>query len=1132
MAFLDPTLVADRFTRGTDGRWLDLAIGERVRFRVMRALARAPHVRWLERCAALAGIWHPHIAAPIDFGALPDGRRFEASPDWRAAPTGSAGARRRALREARSFLHALGLSAGDDDPLRVREVNGGLALVCDDATGWPLAPPVRGLGGVGGGGSVVGARLQPRAALEWVIGLLESGDTGAPRSLALRASPGAGWRTFQGMVAREARVRGFVPVDARAAAMVPHAGALVAGRHVLLIEDRRDGAVAPCVDRADGVSDLLLGAGLRDLRGCVAVSAVPVTDPSAVDLDPVPVASLVRMVEGVVRSSVPIAELARRAGGNPGRFLQLVCGGAPCDRRVRERQPICVREARSGYASAPAGGGRAFVMRPRLLAQRRRALALVGRGRHAAAIRLLCALTAASDRRGDATTGDESALALGEVLLRRGRPRDASEWLDRAARAKRLETRVPGTVALACASVALGELSLAERLCRTAALVADRGRRQDLEAAARLTLARVLFWQGRYRDAVAELRRLADAPERRCPPLVMGARVALARNRCAEAGRLAAAALAAAKSSGVDDELAEAEAVLAALSATLADASGVQTHLVQAVAAGRRARLALAGIGARIEAAEGWIRSGRPDEGRALLYPLVRRRGALPPLYAARLNAVLGASGDAGAAAAADAFATSAGAALVRLSVEELDMGVIEEATGIMAACQEADAADAALEVACQRLLTTLAARSVAIVARDNGADTVLARAGSAWRCFDGGAARALATSASVGPSLGAAGIESAVAVRYGGRTIGAVTCRWPADARVDATRASALLSAAATACAPAVRAMLDARVVVDPGRSPAAVGLLGESPAIEHLRVQVAHAARAPFAVLIEGESGTGKELVARLIHEMGPRRGHGFCAVNCAALGDDLLEAELFGHARGAFTGAVAERAGLFEEADRGTLLLDEVSDLSPRAQAKLLRVIQEGEVRRVGENLPRRVDVRIVAATNRPLDEEASRGRFRADLRYRLDVIRIEVPPLRDRVDDVPLLAAHFWQQACSRTGRRAALGADVLSALARYDWPGNVRELQNVLASLAVHVGARARARAGSLPEHIARSGPLAGGTLDQARASFERRFVRAALARAGGHRGRAARALGMSRQGLAKLIKRLDLEAAG
>jgi transcriptional regulator with GAF, ATPase, and Fis domain len=172
-----------------------------------------------------------------------------------------------------------------------------------------------------------------------------------------------------------------------------------------------------------------------------------------------------------------------------------------------------------------------------------------------------------------------------------------------------------------------------------------------------------------------------------------------------------------------------------------------------------------------------------------------------------------------------------------------------------------------------------------------------------------------------------------------------------------------------------------------------------------------------------------------ARAIHKLSPRHTRRFCAINCAALGDDLIEAELFGHTRGAFTGATSERAGLFEEADGGTLFLDEVGELSARAQAKLLRVLQEGEVRRVGENLPRRVDVRVVAATNRRLEREAAEGRFRVDLRFRLDVLRLTVPALRERPGDVPLLAQHFWRVAADRVGSRAVLGPDALAALSR-------------------------------------------------------------------------------------------------
>jgi transcriptional regulator with GAF, ATPase, and Fis domain len=281
---------------------------------------------------------------------------------------------------------------------------------------------------------------------------------------------------------------------------------------------------------------------------------------------------------------------------------------------------------------------------------------------------------------------------------------------------------------------------------------------------------------------------------------------------------------------------------------------------------------------------------------------------------------------------------------------------------------------------------------------------------------------------------------------------------------------------------------------------------------------------------VLIEGESGAGKEIVARAIHTRGLRRLRRFCAINCAALTDDLLEAELFGHSRGAFTGAVAERAGLFEEADQGTLFLDEVGELSPRAQAKLLRVLQEGEVRRVGENHSRRVDARLVAATNRSLEAEVVAGRFRADLRFRIDVIRIRIPPLRERPDEVPWLASMLWADAARRVGSRATLSPDVVSALARYDWPGNVRELQNVIAALAVHAPRRGRVSAALLPAHVAGVAGRAVASFDDARDEFERRFLRAALARAGGKKAIAARQLGMTRQGLAKMVKRLGVES--
>jgi DNA-binding NtrC family response regulator len=322
------------------------------------------------------------------------------------------------------------------------------------------------------------------------------------------------------------------------------------------------------------------------------------------------------------------------------------------------------------------------------------------------------------------------------------------------------------------------------------------------------------------------------------------------------------------------------------------------------------------------------------------------------------------------------------------------------------------------------------------------------------------------------------------------------------------------------------VRAARPARAEPDPLPE-----LVGTSRALHDLRRAIVRAAAAPFAVLIEGESGVGKELVARAIHRLGPRAAGRFCDVNCAALPDELVEAELFGHARGAYTGAIGERAGLFEAASGGTLFLDEVSELSPRAQAKLLRVIQQQEVRRLGETVSRPIDVRIVGAANRGLSAEAAAGRFRTDLLYRLEVIHLRVPSLRDRPDDVPVLAECFWRAAAARVASRAVLSDALLGALARYEWPGNVRELQNVMAALAVAAPRAGRVPVSLLPARIVVAHEPAP-TLAALRTACERQAVTVALARAGGRRAEAARALGLTRQGLLKLLARLARRGDG
>jgi DNA-binding NtrC family response regulator len=222
------------------------------------------------------------------------------------------------------------------------------------------------------------------------------------------------------------------------------------------------------------------------------------------------------------------------------------------------------------------------------------------------------------------------------------------------------------------------------------------------------------------------------------------------------------------------------------------------------------------------------------------------------------------------------------------------------------------------------------------------------------------------------------------------------------------------------------------------------------------------------------------------------------------------------------------VAERAGLFEEADGGTLFLDEVADLSGRGQAKLLRVLQQHEVRRVGESFSRKVDVRLVTAANRDMRTEAAAGRFRQDLLYRLDVIRIRVPPLRDRPEDIAVLAEHFWRDAAARVGSVARLTHGVLTELTRYHWPGNVRELQNVIAALAVAAPSRGRVRPSLLPPAVISATSVTAVRFTDARTQFERRCIEVALARAAGNRSKAAAELGLSRQGLLKMIARLGV----
>jgi two-component system nitrogen regulation response regulator NtrX len=314
---------------------------------------------------------------------------------------------------------------------------------------------------------------------------------------------------------------------------------------------------------------------------------------------------------------------------------------------------------------------------------------------------------------------------------------------------------------------------------------------------------------------------------------------------------------------------------------------------------------------------------------------------------------------------------------------------------------------------------------------------------------------------------------------------------------------------------------------------------MIGASPAMARVRELIARVAPTDARVLVTGESGTGKELVASAIHAQSPRRDRPFVRVNCAAIPRDLVESEMFGHEKGAFTGATDRRIGRFELAHTGTLFLDEVGDLGAEAQAKLLRAIEAKEIERVGGAKPIRVDVRIVAATNRDLTRAAAEGTFREDLLFRLNVIPIEVPPLRERPDDLPALVAHFSALHRSRTGRRAPHFTDAaLALLARYRWPGNVRELANIVERLAIlHAGGDVDEQAlrAVLPVDggVRRSEPLPDPTtldssLTDTLDEHERMLIVRALSAAGGNVAEASRRLKTDRANLYRRMRRLGI----
>ena len=308
-------------------------------------------------------------------------------------------------------------------------------------------------------------------------------------------------------------------------------------------------------------------------------------------------------------------------------------------------------------------------------------------------------------------------------------------------------------------------------------------------------------------------------------------------------------------------------------------------------------------------------------------------------------------------------------------------------------------------------------------------------------------------------------------------------------------------------------------------------VPFVAEGPAMHRAVTMARQAAAAPTTILLLGESGTGKEVLARAIVRWSPRHDRPFVVLNCAALPEHLLESELFGHVKGAFTGAIAHRKGLFEEADGGTLFLDEVGDMPPATQAKLLRVLEDGEVRRLGSNRSTRVDVRLLAATNHDLEGEVRAGRFRPDLFFRLNVVALRLPPLRERPEDLPVLAEHLLDHHAREIKKgRKRLAPAALAGLRSYAWPGNVRELSNVLErAVLLSPGPEITPEDLALPLGAPREGAAEEGLLRRASAQAEREAIVLALEATGGNVTRAAERLGLSRYGLQLKMRKYGLQ---
>jgi DNA-binding NtrC family response regulator len=1140
-------LFADRFVITRGGLAFDLASGEDVTLVTSTPGGPTDEKRWAARCDRLFSARHRALAELVDFGAAGEHRRFEA---WRCGPPwrGSQVEGRRALDLARTFLAANGLTAAGCDEGSVRSQRADPVVLPDHAAGYPEdargRAPSPDL-------PACGIRIVDRDAARGIAELLAEPASG-PRFVSLGAPPGGGLRTALSGLARIARRQGLVPVSLTV--LQQGVRGLLVDRSLLIIADNRrqpEGwrGFLDWMVRSPR-AHVLLFAGSEEVRGIHSLWLDRLPPDTLVD------AILPPAGDGASRTQIGAA--ARRARGLPGRFASLLWWRTPLPLPRQSPGPAtraAERPASYGAIDAPVGDassapvplvwpdpGEVAALKRRLQS----AVSLTRAGRHAPGERALRAIVASLARRHEWAEASAGSLALATSLLRRGRAQEAQDVLsdasDQCRKVGLLGRLMEVAVVSGAAWLDQGRLDEAERVLMASLTAAGSCQEPGRTTASRLGLARLLFWRGRYDEAVRMLAPLDTGASGEAATAVrtslMCSRVAIGTSDLEAGLTRAADALAAATRTGDPRLVALAACGLAFAHLANGDRDAVDRDVGVCLNAARAARDPLCALRARLLAAESDRRAGRPGRARALVTRLARLpSGRLPSTVRARLALLSDLLDAAPRGKTVDTVkrhcaATGLGALALyapRQVAERSDVHLMStDVVEILRLCQTMEDDHAVLTSLCGLVRTRLRASSAGFFVRDRGALVPLASDGG-HRLEAALAARAIDAGQVIAPHLRNGGIEGGAPVRAGGDTIGALVGRWTLGSPHDLERAALVLASAATAAGPALAALLARRA------QPAIRGteeLAGISAAMAEVQRSIDRAAASPFAVLVEGESGSGKELVARALHRRSPRRDRPFCTLNCAALPDDLVEAELFGHARGAFTGAVVDRPGVFEDAHTGTLFLDEIGELSARAQAKILRTIQEGELRRVGENASRRIDVRIVSATNRDLRGEVAAGRFRLDLLYRLDVVRIAVPPLRARREDIAVLVDRFWREAADRIGSRSVLGAATVAALARYDWPGNVRELQNVLAALAVRAPRRGVVQPSALPPTFGAAAPADSWRLDTARRIFEERFVRAALVRTGGHRARAADELGVTRQGLAKLIARLGISDIG